>query len=77
MQGTWYRYWDQNKREIRVNDLNHSESILLFYEMGFNNNISNNINDIRVNNNMTYNNNMNNNMTYKNYKYITNYVINC
>ena len=71
MQGVWYRYCNETKREISTYDLNQFETILLFYESSDNTQMNNNMNNFmsnNVNNNVNYNanNNMINNY-YNNY----------
>ena len=40
--GVWYRYWDNNKKQINENQINEYETIFLIYEMRLNNNLMNN-----------------------------------
>ena len=44
MNGTWYRYINENKREINPNDLKQYQNILLFYEINDNPQLNNNMN---------------------------------
>ena len=64
MQGVWYRYLNDNKREIQPQEINQYESILLFYESYDNDQLNNNNNNI--NSNIPYNNvnNINMNMNF-------------